>query len=107
MDSAKNTKGIVWECLDQEGKRTGLRDMDGKYIHVGDIVYLPKEDEMYVKIPQNYRMKGETQEHYCSRCALNTPGGCNVSLKDGEVCEDRIEDSSIPDGPYYREEGRE
>ncbi len=60
---------------------------------------------MYIPMPQNYRMRGEGQDHYCQRCALLS--GCNVMLKDGEVCEDRIEDSSIPDGPYFREEGRE
>jgi hypothetical protein len=36
------------------------------------------------------RRKDESQEEHCSRCILNVPGGCNVFLKCGETCADRI-----------------
>jgi len=60
---------------------------------------------MNIPMPSNYRMRGESQEHYCADCALNIAGGCNVFLKDEEACGDKIVDNSIPDGPYCGEEG--
>lgn len=43
----------------------------------------------------NYRMRDESQEHYCFRCVFQE--ACNVILNDNETCLDRIEDSSIPE----------
>jgi len=33
--------------------------------------------------------EGQSQEEYCSDCFYYWEGGCNVNLKDGEVCGDK------------------
>jgi hypothetical protein len=43
---------------------------------------------------ENRRLRGESQEDYCSGCAIRDL--CNVILRDDEDCEDRIFDSTIP-----------
>jgi hypothetical protein len=62
---------------------------------------------MYLCDGSNWRLEGESQEDYCKRCVFVTIGGCNVILKDGEICGDRIEDSSIPDGSLPMDENNE
>jgi len=47
----------------------------------------------------NYRMKGESQEHYCQSCLIYRDGFCNVILRDAEECGDKIAvEPPIPGG---------
>jgi hypothetical protein len=62
---------------------------------------------MYLCDESNWRLRGESQGDYCKRCVFVAIGGCNVILKDGEICGDRIEDSSIPDGSLPMDENNE
>ncbi len=41
----------------------------------------------------NQREPKESQEDYCDGCVMK--GGCNVFLKDGESCADRLVDKSL------------
>jgi len=71
---------------------------------------------MHLCDESNWRLRGESQEDYCKGCVFAISGGhgflsvsrgCNVLLKDGEICGDRIEGSSIPDGSLPMDENNE
>jgi len=41
----------------------------------------------------------ESQDYYCRGCVHAEEGSCNVMLKDGEECGDRIESVEVTDDP--------
>jgi hypothetical protein len=53
----------------------------------------------------NKRLRGESQDQYCHLCCL--VDGCNVQLRDNEDCQDRIHNSSVPDGSLPMDENND